>query len=153
LISGLGLGVLVVEAARRSGSLITARLAAEQGREVFAIPGSIHSPNAKGCHYLIRQGAKLVESADDILEEIADQIDLKAPSGPAGEPVEIALDKEHRLLLDCLGYDPTSVDELVERSGLTADTVSSMLLILELKGLVAAGSGGLYVRLTPGTTR
>jgi DNA processing protein len=154
LISGLSLGVLVVEAARRSGSLITARFAAEQGREVFAIPGSIQNPLAKGCHQLIRLGAKLVETADDILEEIAKQIELKRPSMPAaGEPAEIVLDKEYQLLLDYLGYDPTPVDELVERSGLTVDSVSSMLLILELKGLVAAGAGGLYVRLAPGNTQ
>lgn len=154
LISGLSLGVLVVEAARHSGSLITARFAAEQGREVFAIPGSIHNPTVRGCHHLIRQGAKLVESADDILEEIARQIDLKAlPATPAGEPAEIELDKEYQHLLDCLGYDPTPADEIVERSGLTVDIVSSMLLILELKGLVAAGVGGLYVRLKPGNTQ
>lgn len=153
LISGLSLGVLVVEATRRSGSLITARCAAEQGREVFAIPGSIHNPAAKGCHHLIRQGAKLVESVDDILEEIAGQIELKSwLKAPTSEPVEIELDKQCRLLLDCLGYDPLPVDAVVERSGLTADTVSSMLLMLELKGLVAA-FGGLYTRLTPGTSR
>lgn len=154
LISGLSLGVLVVEAARRSGSLITARFAAEQGREVFAMPGSIHNPTAKGCHYLIRQGAKLVESAHDILEEIAGQIELNLPPAPpSGEPAEPELDKDYQRLLDSLGYDLTPVDEIVEHSGLTVDAVSSMLLLLELKGLVAAGTGGLYSRLTPGTTR
>jgi DNA processing protein len=153
LISGLSLGVLVVEAARRSGSLITARCAAEQGREVFAIPGSIHNPAARGCHHLIRQGAKLVETADDILEEIANQIELPSRrAGPRSEPIGVELDDAYSDLLDSLGYDPIPVDEIIERSGLTADTVSSMLTILELKGLVAA-AGGLYMRLTPGMTQ
>ncbi len=153
LISGLSLGVLVVEAARQSGSLITARLAAEQGREVFAIPGSIHNPLAKGCHQLIQSGAKLVESPEDILEELAELVELQASPAPAAtEPAEVELDKAYRQLLDCLGFEPTSVDELVERSGLTADAVSSMLPLLELKGLIAAEFGGLYTRLTPGTT-
>lgn len=152
LISGLSLGVLVVEAARRSGSLITAGCAAEQGREVFAIPGSIHNPAAKGCHHLIRQGAKLVETADDILEEIARQIDPCPPLKPHTEPAPIKLDKEYLALLDSLDYDPISIDEIIERCGLTADIVSSMLIVLELKGLVAA-AGGLYMRLTPGTTQ
>ncbi len=139
LISGLARGVLVVEAAIASGSLITARLAAEQGRDVFAIPGSIHSPLAKGCHLLIKQGAKLVESAQDVLDELA------LPAA-AGAPPPVAAEKEH-VLLAHLGYDPCNVDTLCRRSGLTPDTVSAMLLELELDGRVAALPGGQYQRI------
>ncbi len=149
LISGLALGVLVVEAAIRSGSLITARLANEQGREVFAIPGSIHNPLAKGCHSLIRQGAKLVETADDILEELgalatvaSEAIRPAVPSAPV-----VALDNEYQQLLAALGDESVGVDLLVDRCGLTANDVSSMLLILELEGYVATVPGGLYCRL------
>jgi len=139
LISGLARGVLVVEAALASGSLITARLAAEQGREVFAIPGSIHSPLSKGCHALIREGAKLVESAQDVLDELG----LAAPpSTPAPSQAE----KGH-VLLAHLGHDPCNVDTLCQRSGLTPDTVSAMLLELELAGMVAALPGGRYQRI------
>ena len=149
LISGLSLGVLVVEAARQSGSLVTARLGAEQGREVFAIPGSIHNPMARGCHHLIREGAKLVETADDILAELALRDALKsyatAPPEPDGSDCE-APDDSQRELLEAMGYDPVSVDLLVERLGLTPEAVSSMLLILELKGSVAAVDGGRYQR-------
>ncbi|MEJ2630219.1 MAG: DNA-processing protein DprA [Acidihalobacter sp.] len=149
LISGLARGVLVVEAARQSGSLVTARLGAEQGREVFAIPGSIHNPMARGCHHLIREGAKLVETADDILAEL-DLRDTPAPYGspPAklGADTNGALDGAHRELLEAMGYDPVSVDLLVERLGLTPEAVSSMLLILELKGSVATVDGGRYQR-------
>ncbi len=150
LISGLSLGTIVVEAARRSGSLITARLAAEQGREVFAIPGSIHNPLSRGCHQLIREGAKLVEAADDILTELAplaghllQTIDETAASDrlPA---VEKDTDAEYVKLLQAIGHDPVSADELVERSGLTIDQVSSMLLILELEGKIEKLSGGRY---------
>jgi DNA processing protein len=149
IISGLSLGTLVVEAARRSGSLVTARHALEQGREVFAIPGSIHNPLARGCHALIRQGAKLVETADDILEElgalaVAVTADATAPDAPAGAG---ELDPEYRRLLDALGHDPLPIDELVARSGLTAESVSSMLLILELQGYVAPEAGGRYARI------
>lgn len=149
IISGLALGTLVVEAAARSGSLITARYAAEQGREVFAIPGSIHNAMAKGCHRLIRQGAKLVETAADILEELgalaaAAAIEEGASSLPQ-RPV-IDMDEDYQRLLSHLGQEPVSVDLLVARSGLTAEAVSSMLLILELQGLVAAIPGGLYSR-------
>lgn len=153
LISGLALGVLVVEAATQSGSLITARQALDQGREVFAIPGSIHNPLAKGCHALIRQGmAKLVETAADILEELgslaafgADQsaVPASAATAPNG------LDDDYRQLLVAMGDGPAGVDLLVERCGLTAEAVSSMLLILELEGYVAAVPGGLYCRLKP----
>jgi len=142
LISGLSLGVLVVEAAEHSGSLITARLAAEQGREVFALPGSIHSPLARGCHLLIRQGAKLVETAAHVLEELGPLAAVSANARlPASAPDE-ALAPNERAVLDNLGYEPTSVDALIERSGLTPDTVSSILLQLELRGLVLVGPGG-----------
>jgi DNA processing protein len=156
LISGLALGVLVVEAAARSGSLITARAALDQGREVFAIPGSIHNPLAKGCHALIRQGmAKLVETADDILEELgslaaagAEKSTLSTVAPSAGAAPDW-LDDDYRQLLAAIGDGPAGVDLLVERCGLTAEVVSSMLLILELEGYVAAVPGGLYCRLKP----
>lgn len=157
IISGLSLGTLVVEAALQSGSLITARLAAEQGREVFAIPGSIHNALARGCHRLIRQGAKLVETCDDIFEE------LRALTGLLGEQIRApgksivkttestallspALDKGYEILLDALGFGPASVDVLIARTGLKADEVASMLLILELEARIDACPGGLYVR-------
>ena len=151
LISGLSLGTLVVEAARQSGSLITARCASEQGREVFAIPGSIHNPMSRGCHRLIRDGAKLVETADDILTELRIPLSaaVAAPLAPApqaraqnGE----RLDKEYEILLDALGFDALGVDALVERSGLKPDAVASMLLILELQGQVEVRPGGRYCR-------
>ncbi len=147
LISGISLGTLVVEAARRSGSLITARLAAEQGREVFAIPGSIHNPLSRGCHQLIRQGAKLVEAADDIVSELATLAghlleEMAAPILPTVKTVDT--DEEYVKLLNTLGHDPVNIDELVERSGLTIDQVSSMLLILELEGKIEKLSGGRY---------
>ncbi|MGI9304366.1 MAG: DNA-processing protein DprA [Gammaproteobacteria bacterium] len=154
IISGLSAGTLVVEAARQSGSLITARLAAEQGREVFAIPGSIHNPMSKGCHHLIRQGAKLVETAEHILEELAGVISLEETgedSLPASTELEVPLDADYQRLLDALGYDPTPVDAVVERSGLTAEAVSSMLLLLELQGHIASVAGGMYARLSPET--
>jgi len=151
LISGISLGTVVVEAARRSGSLITARLAAEQGREVFAIPGSIHNPLSRGCHQLIRQGAKLVEAADDIVAELAPLAGhlLEAADEP-GAPRETSndADQEYVKLLEALGHDPVSTDELVERSGLTINQVSSMLLILELEGKIEKLSGGRYSILT-----
>ena len=149
IISGLSLGTLVVEAALRSGSLISARLAAEQGREVFAIPGSIHNPLARGCHQLIRQGAKLVESAADVLEELAPQLYAAiAHDGVENEPGEATgLDAEYRVLLAVIGHEATSVDQMVDRSGLTAEAVSSMLLILELQGFVESTAGG-YARTT-----
>ncbi|MFO8025619.1 DNA-processing protein DprA [Thiohalophilus sp.] len=146
IISGLSVGTLVVEAALQSGSLITARLALEQGREVFAVPGSIHNPQARGCHQLLRQGAKLVETAQDILEELGSLVAYTATAGtdePAGDSAP-ELDAEYQKVLECIGYEPTSVDTVVERSGLTADAVCSMLLVLELQGFVAATSGGHY---------
>lgn len=140
IICGLSVGCLVVEAAIRSGSLITARLAAEQGREVFAIPGSIHSPVSKGCHALIKQGAKLVESASDILDE------LKWPSlhAPAATSADSSTGGGANPLLQALGFDPVGIDALAVRSGLTSDTVCAMLLQLELEGRVASVPGGLY---------
>lgn len=147
LISGISLGTLVVEAARRSGSLITARLAAEQGREVFAIPGSIHNPLSRGCHQLIRQGAKLVEAADDIVAELAPLAGhLMQTAEHPGTPPESRgdADEEYVILLEALGHDPVSTDELAERSGLTINQVSSMLLILELEGKIEKLSGGRY---------
>jgi DNA processing protein len=150
LISGLCLGTIVVEAARRSGSLITARLASEQGREIFAMPGSIHNPLARGCHQLIRQGAKLVESADDIVGELGSLVAHLAEIPGQPEKVESAAredDREYEMLLDVLGFDPVSADELASQSGLTIDQVSSMLLILELEGKIEAQAGGRYSRL------
>ena len=147
LISGVSLGTLVVEAARRSGSLITARLAAEQGREVFAIPGSIHNPLSRGCHQLIRQGAKLVETADDIVAELAPlagHILQIAVESTASEEAANERNSEYDELLQVLGHDPTSVDELASLSGLTIDQVSSILLILELEGKIEKLSGGRY---------
>ncbi len=151
LISGLSLGTLVVEAAPQSGSLITARLALEQGREVFAIPGSIHNPLARGCHALIRQGAKLVESAQDIVEELGSLLGSLAPLENARETPHPSGsscldDPDYRHLLDALGYDPVSIDELIARTGLTAEVVSSMLLVLELEGHVSSAVGGRYSR-------
>jgi DNA processing protein len=150
IISGLALGTLVVEAAHKSGSLITARLASEQGREVFAIPGSIHNPMARGCHRLIRQGAKLVETANDVLEELAPLLQELEPLPHQGtqESLELRdeLDAEYQLLLKCMGFDPTPIDLLIERSGLTAEVVSSMLILLELEGHVSSAPGGIYCR-------
>ncbi|HMI36445.1 MAG TPA: DNA-processing protein DprA [Steroidobacteraceae bacterium] len=148
LISGLSLGTLVVEAARYSGSLITARLAGTQGREVFAIPGSIHNPLARGCHELLREGAKLVETAADVLSELKipfTKQDLTEPGGDS--PAAAVLDKEYEILLDALGYEPQSIDTLVERTTLPSPHLASMLLILELEGRVALHAGGRYARV------
>jgi DNA processing protein len=152
IISGLSAGTLVVEASRCSGSLITARLAAEQGREVFAVPGPIHSPCARGCHQLIRQGAVLVESCDDILQELNINVTDHSLTRPSQDRDATlghgeALDKAEKILLDALGFEPASVDELVERTGLTAQRVASALLNLELRGAVELYVGGRYVRL------
>lgn len=147
IISGLSLGTIVVEAARRSGSLITARLAAEQGREVFALPGSIHNALARGCHRLIRDGAKLVESADDILSELGALARHVLEENEPADDMSKARhedDAEYRKLKDSIGHDPVSVDEILERSGLTIEEVSSMLLILELEGKIEKLSGGRY---------
>jgi len=141
IISGLARGVLVVEAAPESGSLITARLAAEQGREVFAIPGSIHSPVARGCHKLIKQGAKLVETAQDILEELGNFAATLTPvaASPAAS--------DESPILAALGHDPCSLDDLVERTGQSADQLLPELLSLELGGSLAPLPGNRYQRL------
>lgn len=138
LICGLSRGVLVVEAAISSGSLITARLAVEQGRDVFAIPGSIHSPLAKGCHALIKQGAKLVESAQDVLEELGITIPLKTDSAPMAE---------HHALLDHMGFDPVDTDSLQQRSGIEIGTLIAALTGLELSGQIESLPGGRWQRL------
>ena len=139
IIAGLSQGTLVVEAALQSGSLITARMAAEQGREVFAIPGSIHAPQARGCHSLIRQGAKLVESAQDILEDLQ----LGAPATPEEGSTTEPPDDD---LLDALGHDPVSLDALQARTGLDTATLQARLLELELDGWVGRLPGGLLQR-------
>ncbi len=144
IISGLALGCLVVEASVQSGSLITARMALEQGREVFAIPGSIHSPQAKGCHSLIKQGAKLVESAQDILDELGCYLADQPVDAPARRENGTRL--EHPLL-EHVGFDPQGMDTLAARSGLTIDALSAILLQLELEGHVAVLPGGLYQRV------
>jgi DNA processing protein len=143
MISGLALGCLVVEAAAESGSLITARLANDQGREVFAIPGSIHSPLAKGCHALIKQGAKLVESAHDVLEELRWPAHALSAPGPQNSPT----DANTRRLLDALGEDPCNRDTLAARSGLSAAEISVLLTQLELDGTVATLPGGSIQRI------
>lgn len=138
IISGLSLGCLVVEASLQSGSLITARMALEQGRDVFAIPGSIHSPQSKGCHALIKQGAKLVECAQDILEELHYASITETTSLPASA--------QHDLFAH-LSFDPTDLDTLSQRSGLTIASLSAILLQLELDGCIATLPGGLYQRI------
>ena len=142
LIAGLSHGVLVVEAAPQSGSLITARLASEQGKEVFAIPGSIHSPQSRGCHALIRQGAKLVESAEDVLEELRPGLVRREVSAEAAAPRS-----SDDPLLDALGYDPVSLDALLARTGMDTAALQARLLELELDGQVARLPGGLFQRM------
>lgn len=161
IISGLSRGVLVVEASLRSGSLITARLALEQGREVFAIPGSVHNPQVRGCHALIRQGARLVETVDDIEEELGawwsvpvplikprQRPSRKVPAESLNEPlVPTGLEPREIAVLEALGYDPQSTDELCGNTGLPADQLLQSLLLLEMQGLVGDVPGG-YVRLS-----
>ncbi|MEZ5619317.1 MAG: DNA-processing protein DprA [Rhodocyclaceae bacterium] len=144
VISGLARGCLVVEAAERSGSLITARLAGEQGRDVFAIPGSIHSPLSKGCHKLIKQGAKLVDNAGDILEELGLSAQIETNAAAASAP-----NAETASLLDCIGHDPLDVDTLASRSGLTAEKLYAILLQMELDGRIASLPGGRFQRIGP----
>ncbi|HRK56971.1 MAG TPA: DNA-processing protein DprA, partial [Burkholderiaceae bacterium] len=148
IIAGLARGILVVEAALRSGSLITARLGAELGREVFAIPGSIHSPLARGAHRLIRDGAKLVESAQDILEELQ----LSAADGPSAqcEPVAApeAIETEAKRLLDALGHDPTDIDALSERTGMETGALVAALFELEMAQCIERLPGNRYQRLS-----
>lgn len=175
IISGLSLGVLVIEAGLNSGTLITARLGSDQGRDIFALPGSIHNPMAKGCHRLIREGARLVETVDEIIEGITpmagelaqrlrtrlaaddtNPVDNRAsdPKMNSGQRAEgnIKLsggeysDPEYQQLWETIGFDPKPVDRLVEQSGLTAREVSAMLLMLELRGEVESHPGGAFSR-------
>lgn len=145
IISGMSLGTLVVEAGLKSGSLITANLAVEQNREVFAVPGPINAPQSRGCHDLIRKGAVLVESVDDILRETGHHGSVRTHPDhlPAAGP-----QSAHGWFLEHMGYAPCTRDELVKRSGLTSAEVSSMLLVLELEGCVELCPGGTYVRVT-----
>ena len=149
LISGLTLGTLVVEAALRSGSLITARYAMEQGREVFAIPGSIHSPLSRGCHWLIKQGAKLVETADDIAEEILQMLPAleetkEANNEPQANLSELSVTEQR--VLDAIGYDPVTLDNIYARTGMAIDELSANLSQLELQGMLDILAGGRYCR-------
>ncbi len=161
IISGMSLGVVVIEAGLRSGSLITARLAGEQGREVFAVPGSIRNPQARGCHRLIRDGARLVETPADVIEDLAPLAGelagrLRAMLDEESEPVDEAVaedDPEVRAVLEALGFDPTPVEAVIDRTELTTSAVSSILLTLELDGRVAAHAGGRYSRTGTNTER
>jgi len=159
IISGLSLAVLVVEAGLNSGTLITARKAAEQGREVFALPGSLNNPMAKGCHRLIREGAKLVETTTDIMQELGPvaaelQMEIRMRLEPAGDtsgkPASAADslldDADYQKVWEVLGFDPKPVDAIISQTGLSARELSSMLLMMELKGLVRNQGGGRYVR-------
>ena len=163
IISGLSLAVLVIEAGLNSGTLITARKAAEQGRDVFALPGSLHNPMVKGCHRLIREGARLVETTADIMQElgpmatelqmeISQQLDLlakpenKTDQQPAGIQQNLLDDAEYKLVWDTLGFDPKPMDAIIEQTGLRANAISSMLLMMELKGMVKKHSSGRYLR-------
>jgi DNA processing protein len=160
LIAGLALGTLVVEAGLQSGSLITARLAAEAGREVFALPGSIHNPLAKGCHRLIRDGARLVETAAEVIEALgpaalAQGAGLRARleatrTAPEHESPARTQDPDYASLLASLGDEPASLDELADRTGLAPAALSSMLLLLELEGVVAPAVNGRWQRLAGG---
>ena len=159
IISGLSLAVLVIEAGLNSGTLITARKAAEQGREVFALPGSLHNPMAKGCHRLIREGARLVETTADIMQELGPvaaelQMEilqrLEQPDTGSEKTVRhkqtLLDDPDYANIWEVLGYDPKAVDAIIEQSGLSAREVSSMLLMMELKGMVKKQADGHYVR-------
>jgi DNA processing protein len=148
IISGLSRGVVVVEATKQSGSLITASFALEQGREVFAVPGSIHSFKSTGSHYLIKQGAKLIENADDILEEFGfhrgttqESDGLREPSG-----ARVEMDKIQRKLYDLLCDYPMHIDQIVRKGGMDAGEVSSILMEMELKGLIKQLPGKMFVR-------
>lgn len=167
IISGMSLGVVVIEAGLRSGSLITARLAAEQGREVFAVPGSIRNPVAQGCHRLIRDGAELVERPEDVVEalaplagELADSLRAMLDQDEGGIDTRSAEtgatagdDPEVRAVIDALGFDPTPVDTVIDRTELTTSAVSSILLMLELDGRVEAHAGARYSRTGTETER
>jgi DNA processing protein len=158
LMSGLSRGVLVIEAAARSGSLITARLAGEQGREVMALPGSIHNPLARGCHRLIKDGAALIESVDDVLAALGFS-GLASCAKPAVGMSNVAemengvLDSDAEMLLNALGFEPADLDRLVERTGLAAQSVISKLQLLELEGRVESLAGGRYSRTSPRQAR
>ena len=160
IISGLSLAVLVIEAGLNSGTLITARKAAEQGRDVFALPGSLNNPMAKGCHRLIREGARLVETTANIMEELGPvaaelQMEIRqrleladSPSEKPAEFTETLLDDaDYRKVWEIMGYDPKPLDVIIEQSGLKAREISSMLLMMELKGMVKKHAAGLYVRI------
>lgn len=161
IIAGLSLGTLVIEASLRSGSLITARLATEAGREVFAIPGSIHNPLARGCHRLIREGAKLVETVDEVIDELAPlaqslgarlrerlaEVPLGGAAAAAAHAAPtLARDPDYECLLAALGHEALGIDQLAARTKLAAGALSSMLLMLELEGEVVATGGGSYAR-------
>lgn len=159
IISGLSLAVLVIEAGLNSGTLITARKAAEQGRDVFALPGSLNNPMAKGCHRLIREGARLVETTSDIMQElgpvaaelqmaIRQRLDLPDDTAKKASGVKDSMldDADYRRIWEALGYDPRPVDTIIDQTGLGAREVSSMLLIMELKGMVKKHGIGRYVR-------
>lgn len=143
IIAGLGLGTLVVEAALQSGSLITARMAIEQGKDVFAIPGSIHAPQARGCHALLKQGAKLVETAQDVLEELAPG-SVATPPAPSGPVLA------ETSLMQAMGHEPVTLDALVARTGMSTASLQAELLELELQGRVARLPGGLFQRVEQG---
>jgi len=148
IISGLSCGTLVVEAALKSGSLITAAFALQHNREVFAIPGSIHNPLARGCHQLIRQGATLVETAQDIVDQLQSMLDFKRAeltdlqrSTKVQTPASLKLDPTEQKLLDALGFDPVTMEQLLIRTALDIGAVSSGLMLLEIKGLIQQSSG------------
>lgn len=152
LISGLSLGTLVIEAANDSGSLTTARRAHSQGRAVFAVPGSIHNPQARGCHQLIKEGARLVQSTGDILRELRPVLAKTDDISVTSKPNRVTrrsprLDKDQKILLDALGFEPASIDSLVGRTGFPSHSVASMLVMLQFAGAVGAEPGGRYVRL------
>ncbi len=158
LMSGLARGVLVIEAASRSGSLITARLAGEQGREVMAVPGSIHNPLARGCHRLIKDGAALVETVDDVLAALGVTVPASASdsASEARDGTKIAngaLDSDAEMLLNALGFEPAGLDRLVERTGMAARIVISKLQLLELEGRVESLAGGRFSRKRPRQAR
>lgn len=158
IISGLSVGTVVVEATLKSGSLITARMATEQGREVFAIPGSIRNPVAKGCHKLIREGAKLVETTEDILEELAPLSEFNLPNIQkllsSGNDVlnnaliepqfDSSLNNEQEDFLHKVGHDPISIDGMVQRTGMSVESISSLLMVLELRGRISSSNGFYY---------
>lgn len=150
IISGLSSGVMVVEAAIHSGSLITARMALDQGREVFAVPGSIHSPMSKGCHWLIRQGAKLVESAEDVLEELrpSQAGRMRSLPLPAQTRAQPKLEPDLQALLDVIGFDPVDFNTLVDRANSNAAALATQLLSLELAGAIEVLPGARYRRLS-----